>query len=214
MLTSRLTNDRAEQLHGARSINVIVEGAEKRRQLSSVGRGLLSGHSAPYGLDPALPLPVLLLDSLDRVLVKLCVLPVMKPREVESDGVHVVPPEQVMRVVHVPFRLRHLPPVDREQPGVHPVPHKGLETGECLNLANLGLVVGVDQLARPAMYVVLRTEVGNADGRILDVPPRRAESPRTLPSLLRGRSRAPEREVDLVSLLGRYLQRAESEFVS
>src|SRR2546425_13274115 len=97
-----------------------------------------------------------------------------------------------MRVVYVSFRLRHLLPASSEQPCVHPVPHEWLETGECLNLGNLGLVVGVDQLARPAVYVVLRTEVGNADGGILDVPPRRTESPRTLPSLLRARRRAPE----------------------
>src|SRR2546428_10357008 len=97
-----------------------------------------------------------------------------------------------MRVVYVSLRLRHLPPVSSEQPGVHPVPHEWLETCECLNLGNLGLVVGVDQLARAAVYVVLRTEVGHADGCILDVPPRGSESPGALPSLLRVRRRAPE----------------------
>src|SRR5712691_5516027 len=97
-----------------------------------------------------------------------------------------------MRVVPVSLRLGHLPPVCCEQPGVHPVPYEGLETGERLGLGDLGLVVGVDQLTRATVYVVLWTEVSHADSSILDVPARGSGSPRALPPLLRTRRRPPE----------------------
>src|SRR5206468_6755846 len=84
---------------------------------------------------------------------------------------------------------------DHDHAAVHPVLHKGRHTGVRFRLGYLRLVVREQEFGRAAVEIVLRAEVPDRDGRVLDVPSWPAFSPRTVPGRLPGFLRPPKAEI-------------------
>ena len=79
-----------------------------------------------------------------------------------------------------------------DHPGVDPVTDDGSDVREALGLDALRLVVGEGEVPPAAMHLELRTKVGDAHGRALDVPARPPVAPRRGPCRLIGKRPLPE----------------------
>src|SRR4029077_15161872 len=124
---------------------------------------------------------------------------VVRPEQIEAEGLGVVAPHQVLDGERVAERLRHLLGGQVPEAVVRPLAHEG-PPGRGLRLRDLVLVVREDEILAAAVHVEGLAEVLHRHRGALDMPAGPAVAPRALPAGPAWLVLLPEGEVERVAL--------------